>query len=73
MCPSQNDSPAAFNMGVKVVEECSEKLKPYIMEAVTTMGLSLDDYAPILSSICETDPIAVENIVHDSAKYTVCC
>ncbi|CAO2813544.1 unnamed protein product [Amaranthus hypochondriacus] len=50
---NQDASPLSFKLGSKVVEECSEKLKPFIMEAVKSMGYCLDDYAPILSSILE--------------------
>ncbi|KAL2936653.1 Sister chromatid cohesion protein PDS5-like protein B-B [Bienertia sinuspersici] len=67
---NEKNSPAAFNLGAKVIEECSEKLQPYIMEAITSMGCRLDDYAPFLSSICETESIALEDVAHDSAKHT---
>lgn len=68
---NQTVSPQSFKLGAKVVEECSEKLKPYILEAVTLMGCCLEDYAPVLSSICETGPIDVKDFVHDSAKHPV--
>ncbi|XP_021776136.1 uncharacterized protein LOC110739961 isoform X2 [Chenopodium quinoa] len=66
---NQNALPESFKMGAKVIEECSEKLKPYIREAVTLLGYCLQDYAPILSSICETEPI--EDLVRNSAKHSV--
>lgn len=69
---SQNASPEAFKLGAKVVEDCSEKLKPYIMEAMTSLDSCLEDYAPILSLICETESNAVEDLVHDSPKHLVC-
>lgn len=66
---NQNASPEAFKLGAKVVEDCSKKLRPYIMEAMTSLDCCLEDYAPILSLICETESNAVEDLVHDSPKH----
>lgn len=40
-------------MGERVLERCAEKLKPYLMEAVKTLSVSLDDYSKVLASVCQ--------------------
>ncbi|CAL0323191.1 unnamed protein product [Lupinus luteus] len=44
--------PIAKKLVENVLESCATKLKPYIVQAVNTMGISLDDYSDVLSSIC---------------------
>lgn len=41
------------------MSNCATKLQPYLMDAVQSLGASLDDYAPVVMSICrnETDNI----------------
>ncbi|KAK9690495.1 hypothetical protein RND81_09G131900 [Saponaria officinalis] len=58
-------SPASWEMGVKIFEGCSNKLKPLIIEAMSSMDCRLEDYAPILSSICKPEANAT-NVVNDS-------
>ncbi|KAI9118313.1 hypothetical protein K1719_010645 [Acacia pycnantha] len=43
----------AQNLGERVLESCATKLKPYLMEAVKTLGISLGDYSKVLASICQ--------------------
>ncbi|XP_028799119.1 uncharacterized protein LOC114754513 isoform X2 [Neltuma alba] len=46
-------SPNAQNLGERVLESCATKLKPYLAQAVTNLGISLDDYSKVLASICQ--------------------
>ncbi|KAK4274491.1 hypothetical protein QN277_017700 [Acacia crassicarpa] len=46
-------SPNAQNLGERVLESCATKLKPYLTEAVKTLGISLGDYSKVLASICQ--------------------
>ncbi|XP_074312727.1 sister chromatid cohesion protein PDS5 homolog D-like [Silene latifolia] len=64
---NQGVSPVSWEMGVKVLEGCADKLKPDIMETVSSMGYSLDDYAPILSSICKPVVDTVTGVADDSS------
>ncbi|KAH9619534.1 hypothetical protein KSS87_018648 [Heliosperma pusillum] len=64
---NQGVSPASWEMGVKVLEGCADKLKPAIMETVSSMGFSLEDYAPILSSICKLAADTVNGAADDSS------
>ncbi|KAJ7951975.1 Sister chromatid cohesion protein PDS5-like B-B [Quillaja saponaria] len=50
---NQTISPISWNLGEKVITNCAAKLKPYLMEAVQSTGKALDDYAPIVTSICQ--------------------
>ncbi|OIW14976.1 hypothetical protein TanjilG_30695 [Lupinus angustifolius] len=45
--------PIAKKLGVRVLETCATKLKPYLLQAVKSLGISLDDYSTILASICQ--------------------
>lgn len=46
-------SPIAQKLGERVLESCATKLKPYLVQAVKSLGLSLDDYSAVLASICQ--------------------
>ncbi|KAJ1396294.1 Armadillo-type fold [Sesbania bispinosa] len=43
----------ARKLGERVLESCATRLKPYLGQAVNTLGISLDDYSNVLSSICQ--------------------
>ncbi|KAF1865192.1 hypothetical protein Lal_00004566 [Lupinus albus] len=45
--------PIAKKLGLRVLESCATKLKPYLLQAVKSLGISLDDYSTILASICQ--------------------
>ncbi|KAL5071500.1 hypothetical protein RYX36_022387 [Vicia faba] len=44
--------PIARKLGERVLESCATRLKPYLMQAVNTLGISLDDYSDVLASLC---------------------
>ncbi|KAK2659293.1 hypothetical protein Ddye_005826 [Dipteronia dyeriana] len=59
--------PIAQKLGEKVLESSAAKLKPYLLQAVKSSGISLDDYSKVVASICQEVPGAVEqNDVHVS-------
>lgn len=39
-------------MGEKVFEKCATKIKPYLIDAVKSLGIVFDDYSEVVSSIC---------------------
>ncbi|KAI4316392.1 hypothetical protein L6164_024376 [Bauhinia variegata] len=45
--------PFSHKLGAKVLEQCATKLKPYLVQAVKTLNISLDDYSTVLASLCE--------------------
>ena len=51
----QNVSPISWKLGEKVITNCAVKLKPYLKEAVGSMGIALDDYAQIVTSVCQSE------------------
>ncbi|KAF5182083.1 Tudor/PWWP/MBT superfamily protein [Thalictrum thalictroides] len=58
----QDVLPIARKLGEKVLETCSAKLKPYLMDAIKSMGMSPSDYSKIVASICqETSDTAEHN------------
>ncbi|TXG62253.1 hypothetical protein EZV62_013616 [Acer yangbiense] len=59
--------PIARKLAEKVLESSAAKLKPYLLQAVKSSGISLDDYSKVVASICQEAPGAVEqNDVHVS-------
>ncbi|XP_022991479.1 uncharacterized protein LOC111488082 isoform X2 [Cucurbita maxima] len=53
----------SWKLGEKVMSNCANKPQPYLMGAVQSLGASLDDYAPIVISICRngTDSVGAGN------------
>ncbi|GKC58261.1 putative sister chromatid cohesion protein Pds5, partial [Tanacetum coccineum] len=45
--------PIAQKLGEEVLKKSAEKLKPYLMPALTALGDSLDSYTEILTRVCE--------------------
>ncbi|XP_022147380.1 uncharacterized protein LOC111016321 isoform X2 [Momordica charantia] len=54
----------SWKLGEKVISNCATKLQPYLMGAVKSLGATLDDYAPIVSSICQKETNSI-----DAGKY----
>ncbi|KAJ7966255.1 Sister chromatid cohesion PDS5 B-B [Quillaja saponaria] len=47
--------PIARKLGERVLESSATKLKPYLVQAVKTLGICLDGYSIVLASLCEED------------------
>ncbi|KAJ6866015.1 hypothetical protein NC652_037517 [Populus alba x Populus x berolinensis] len=45
--------PVAQKLGEKVLETCATKVKPYLIQAVKSLDVSLDDYSDIVGSMCQ--------------------
>ncbi|KHN29621.1 nucleolar protein dao-5-like isoform X1 [Glycine soja] len=45
--------PIAQKLGERVLESCATKLKPYLVQSVKSLGISVDDYSAVLASICQ--------------------
>ncbi|XP_010275763.1 PREDICTED: neurofilament heavy polypeptide-like [Nelumbo nucifera] len=58
---NQDVLPIARKLGEKVMENCAAKLRPYMMQAVQSMGNSLNDYSKIVTSICQETSDTVEH------------
>ncbi|GMJ07765.1 hypothetical protein like AT4G31880 [Hibiscus trionum] len=52
--------PVARRLAEKVLENCTLKLKPYLTQAVESLGISFDDCSSVVASICEVPPSAVD-------------
>ncbi|XP_021647939.2 sister chromatid cohesion protein PDS5 homolog D isoform X3 [Hevea brasiliensis] len=69
---NQSVSPIAWKLGAKVIANCAAKLKPYVKEAVQAIGIALDEFAPIVASICQDESLTLEqNHVNGSGDYLV--
>ena len=64
--------PIARKLGERVLESCANKLKPYLVQAVNTLGISLDDYSNVLASICQDTSGSLEqNDVCATSEHAV--
>lgn len=52
--------PIARKLGERVLESCGSKLKPCLVQAVRTLGISLDDYSEVLGSIFQEEAKAIK-------------
>ncbi|CAK8569959.1 unnamed protein product [Lathyrus sativus] len=58
--------PIARKLGERVLESCAARLKPYLVQAVNTLSISLDDYSGVLALICnDSSDNSMQNDVHD--------
>ncbi|KAG7973368.1 hypothetical protein I3843_07G224100 [Carya illinoinensis] len=61
--------PVARKLAERVLESCATKVKPYLIQAVKTLGISFDDYSEVVASICqETSGTVEQNEVHAISK-----
>ncbi|KAL9355355.1 hypothetical protein Peur_053325 [Populus x canadensis] len=68
--------PIAQKLGEKVLETCATKVKPYLIQAVKSLGVSLDDYSDIVGSMCQEISGSIEQKdVHagDENKVSLLC
>ncbi|XP_043695033.1 nucleolar and coiled-body phosphoprotein 1 isoform X2 [Telopea speciosissima] len=62
--------PIAQKLGKKVIGNCVAKLKPYMIHAVESLGISFNDYSDIVASICrETSDAAEHNKANASGEH----
>lgn len=61
----QDISPLSWKLGESVITNCAATLKPYLMKAVKSLGLNVDDYAQIVVSVCQNGE---EDLRHKSAS-----
>ncbi|KAG8656170.1 hypothetical protein MANES_04G103300v8 [Manihot esculenta] len=47
-------------LGEKVIANCAAKLNPCLKEAVQSIGIPLDEYAPIVASICQDESLSLQ-------------
>ncbi|GLU21981.1 hypothetical protein SLE2022_380840 [Rubroshorea leprosula] len=52
---NQKVSPVSWKLGEIVIANCAQKIKPYLLQAVKSMGIALDQYSPVLASICRSE------------------
>ncbi|XP_024032364.1 uncharacterized protein LOC112094889, partial [Morus notabilis] len=45
--------PIARRLGERVLESCATKIKPYLVQAVKTLDITLDDYSKVVATICQ--------------------
>lgn len=48
----QDVTPVARKLAERVIQNSTDKLKPYLRQVVTSLGTSLDDYSEVVASVC---------------------
>ncbi|XP_021298162.1 uncharacterized protein LOC110427082 isoform X2 [Herrania umbratica] len=56
---NQKILPTSWKLGENVIANCACKIKPYLIEAVQSMDIALDEYSPIIASICKSESDAL--------------
>ncbi|XP_061342479.1 sister chromatid cohesion protein PDS5 homolog E-like [Gastrolobium bilobum] len=51
----QTISPCSWTLGEKVINNCAVRLKPNLMKEMESSGRALNEYAQIVTSICQND------------------
>ncbi|XP_071921517.1 sister chromatid cohesion protein PDS5 homolog D isoform X3 [Coffea arabica] len=63
---NQITSPASSWLGEKVLKNCSTKVKPYLMNALKSMSLDINDYADIVALLCRDMPAGANVVMEES-------
>ncbi|KAF8021645.1 hypothetical protein BT93_G1941 [Corymbia citriodora subsp. variegata] len=58
---NKNVAPSCWKLGERVIASCAAKLGPVIYGAIQSNGTTVDDYSPVVASICENEPKTMEN------------
>lgn len=59
----QDVTPVARKLAERVIQNSTDKLRPYLRQVVTSSGTSLDDYSEVVASVCRenTDTVGHGN------------
>ncbi|RVW69240.1 Sister chromatid cohesion protein PDS5 [Vitis vinifera] len=63
-----NVSPICWRLGEKVITNCADKLRPYLIEVVKCLGTRLSDYAPAVATIYQNESNTRQNNLNDSGS-----
>ncbi|KAI6672042.1 hypothetical protein NL676_006927 [Syzygium grande] len=58
---ASNAASLCWKLGERVIARCAAKLGPVLHGAVQSNGTTVDDYSPVVASICENEPTTMEN------------
>lgn len=66
--------PIARRLGERVIGNCAEKIKPYLMQEVKSLSIALDDYSKIVASTCQEsmDDAQENENLNGSGQQSVC-
>ncbi|XP_048139483.1 sister chromatid cohesion protein PDS5 homolog C-like isoform X2 [Rhodamnia argentea] len=68
---NKNVSPSCWKLGERVITSCAAKLAPVLHGAVQSNGTTVDDYSPVVASICENEPTMENHHVNGSSQPVV--
>ncbi|KAJ9178934.1 hypothetical protein P3X46_010778 [Hevea brasiliensis] len=78
---NQNVFPKSWKLGKEVIKNCAARIEPYILKAVSSLGVPVDSYDQIVGSICQnaTDciksfdvPGSEEHLINDERPAIQC-
>ncbi|KAL3721144.1 hypothetical protein ACJRO7_005895 [Eucalyptus globulus] len=58
---NKNVAPLCWKLGERLIARCAAKLGPVLHGVVQSNGTTVDDYSPVVASICEKKPTTMEN------------
>ncbi|XP_073053728.1 sister chromatid cohesion protein PDS5 homolog C-like isoform X2 [Primulina eburnea] len=61
--------PIAKKLAEKVIQNCAQKLRPYLTLALKTSDTNFDDYSGVVASTCEPNASTVGNSNENISKY----
>ncbi|XP_075516326.1 sister chromatid cohesion protein PDS5 homolog C-like [Primulina tabacum] len=61
--------PIAKKLAEKVIQNCAQKLRPYLTLAIKTSDTNFDDYSGVVASTCEPNASTVGNSNENISKY----
>lgn len=70
---AQEVLPVAVKLAEKVFENCAVKLKPYLSQAIKSLGVSLDDYSEVVAAVCEGSSSTVEHTNENASTVQLVC
>ncbi|XP_075518268.1 sister chromatid cohesion protein PDS5 homolog C-like isoform X1 [Primulina tabacum] len=61
--------PIAKKLAEKVIQNCAQKLRPYLTQALKTSDTNFDDYSGVVASTCEPNASTVGHSNENISKY----
>lgn len=58
---NKNVAPLCWKLGERLIARCAAKLGPVLHGVVQSNGTTVDNYSPVVASICEKKPTTMEN------------
>ncbi|XP_031399901.1 uncharacterized protein LOC116210200 isoform X2 [Punica granatum] len=65
---NENVAPISWKLGENVLSNCAEKLRPILKDAVQSASIVLDQYAPVIATICGSSSDNTEHLLANGSQ-----